>query len=400
MKVLFIHYAIVDKEGFGRTFKLAKEIAKLGNEVVFLTTQSAGKFVYPFKVEFRDNVKIISFPDILPNNFRRTGFGIFSSFLKVFYLIKNNNFDIVHSDTGHRFSAAFPSLIMQLVYKKPHVTEWWDYFGRGGQFDEKNFFKKITFGYYDLIMQKPFLKKADGVIVLSDFLKKKAAIWGVLPERTLVLNGGADIDDIKYYESNFEVKRKKNISTESLTLGFVGMNDGEIKDLIPFLEAIECLKNEISVNWFTTGHYIPEKLKREYKIGNELMEFGWQDYNDFAYSISCADAFLLLQRDNIINEARWPNKLGDYLAAGRVVITNPIGELKGLIKEYPNMFIVVDYTKDSIIRKIREIYVNKSKLSSQGLKVREVAEKDMGWNCRAKELFEFYKEVISKSKNT
>ena len=99
---------MIDKEGFGRTFSLAKEVALMNNEVVLITTQPFKEFKFPFKEEIRDSVKIISFPDILPSNFRRTGFGIFSAFLKVLYLIKHHKYDIVHSDTGHRPSAAFP----------------------------------------------------------------------------------------------------------------------------------------------------------------------------------------------------------------------------------------------------------------------------------------------------
>ena len=66
MKILFSHYAIIDKEGFGRSFMLAKEMAILGNEVTFLTSLSQSEFVFPYKKEIRDDVLIIAFPDIVP----------------------------------------------------------------------------------------------------------------------------------------------------------------------------------------------------------------------------------------------------------------------------------------------------------------------------------------------
>lgn len=399
MKLIFIHYAIVDKEGFGRTFKLAKEVALLNNQVVFITTQPFKEFKFPFKVEYRDNVKIISFPDILPDNFRRTGFGLFSTFLKVLYLIKHRKFDIVHSDTGHRPSAAIPALLLQLIFNVPHVTEWWDFFGKGGQFDEKSFFKKITFGFYDLLIQKPFLKISNGVIPLSAFLKDKALGYKIPLNKILLLNGGADIDGIKYHNNNEYLKIKYGIPKDSLTFGFIGMNSGEIKDLTPFLEALQKIKNEINVNWFTTGGLISGKIKHEFEIGDELKEFGWQDYDTFTECISCADVFLLLQNANIMNKARWPNKLGDYVAAGRLTLTNPVGEIVRVNVECSEIFNVVTFNTDDLTKKIRELYIDRRNLLSKGKIVREVAEKKLSWKNRATELVHFYSYILNKNKN-
>lgn len=398
MNILFIHYAVIDKQGFGRTFKLAKEIALLKNNVVLITTQSSKEFKFPFKVEHRNNVKIISFPELLPDNFRRTGFAFFSAFFKVIYLIKYHKFDLVHSDTGHRPSAAIPAFFLQYVFKVPHVIEWWDFFGRGGQFDEKSFFKKITFGYYDLIFQKFFLKKSNGVITLSEFLKQKALDIGIPDEKIIVLNGGADVNEIKYYDENESLKTKNNIPTNSLTFGFIGMNSSEFKDLVPFLEANKILKNEINVNWFTTGDYIPEKIKLKYDITNELKEFGWQDYVSFSEIISCADIFLLIQKENVMNEARWPNKIGDYLSSGRLILTNPFGEIKKINLKYPEFFIVTDYHTNSLVEKIKYLYEIKSDLVYKGKLVREIAEKNITWSHIAIELLAFYKKTISTTK--
>jgi len=395
MKVLFIHYAIIDKEGFGRTYKFAKELAILGHEVVLITTQPSNAFSFPFKVEYRNKVKIISFPDILPNNFRRTGFAVFSAILKLIYLIKRHHFDIVHSDTGHRPSAAIPAFFLQFFYRIPHVMEWWDYFGRGGQFEEKSFLKKITHGYYDLIMQKRLMKLTTGLIVLSNFLKQKAIDYNINEDRLIVLHGGAEIDEIKYYPSNYEQKEAKNIPANSLTFGFIGMNKSEFKDLLPFIKAIKILKGELDVNWFTTGEMISEKLKKKYKIHSESKEFGWQDYNTYAESIGCADIFLLVQRENLMNEARWPNKIGDYLAAGRLILTNPVGEIKVMAKEFPDAFIETDYNAEALIETIKKIYQDKTNLLQKGAHVRKIAENHMSWKLKAAELLNFYNTVIS-----
>ena len=82
MKILLSNYAILDNAGFARSFMLAKELEILGNEVTFLNILPSNKFVFPYKKEIRDGVTIIAFPYIIPNSFRRTGFGLLSFLLK------------------------------------------------------------------------------------------------------------------------------------------------------------------------------------------------------------------------------------------------------------------------------------------------------------------------------
>ena len=394
MKVLFIHYAIKDKQGFGRTFMLAREICSLGNKVVLLTTQPSKMFVFPFHVEYRNKVKIIAFPEILPDSFRRTGFGFFSAILKIIYIIKEHKFDIVHSDTGHRPSAALPAFFIQFFYKVPHVMEWWDFFGRGGHFDQKSLLKKITFGYYDIFMQKLLMKQVSGLVVLSEFLKNKAIDYKIKESIILVLNGGCDISYINYKGTNIKIKKKNKILIDSLTFCFVGMNNNEFNDIIPFIKAINLVKTRLRVNWITTGMIIPEKLKKEYNITNELKELGWQDYSDFVEILQMADVFILIQKNNIMNKARWPNKLGDYLAAGRLILTNPVGEVTRLIETYPNAFVTCRYNVNDIVEKIEYLYKRKSKILSEGKYVRKISE-ELSWRNKAIILERFYKKILN-----
>ena len=103
MKIIFSHYGTLDggdASGFTRSFLLATELAKLNNQVIFLTTQAKGLRL-PYKKEIRDGVKIYAFPDFSPVSMRKGGFALVSALCKcVFVLFKRA--DIVHSDTGNR----------------------------------------------------------------------------------------------------------------------------------------------------------------------------------------------------------------------------------------------------------------------------------------------------------
>lgn len=389
MKILFSHYATIDKEGFGRSFMLARGLAFFGHDVTLLTSQTNGN-TFPFKIEIRDDVKIISFPEIVPAFMRRTGFGFVSVILKTIFIL-GHNFDIYHSDAGHRPSGGIPILFKKMFVKLTYIAEWWDHFGRGGQFDSKKGIRKITHGYYDLIFEVPEKKIADGVVCLSSGMFDRARKLQV-NKNICVISGGADTESIDFYPTT-EHKEKFNIPSSSLTFGFIGMNKGEIHDITPFIKAINYLiKQGFDINWYTTGGYIPKNIKEDLNIGNELTEFGWVDYKFFPEILSCADCFVLTQREDLKSYTRWPNKIGDYLAAGRPILTNPYGEVAHMVADNKQFFFTTQFNAECIAQKIKEIYENGI---DQNLRyqIREYAKNEVSWNHKAKELLSFYEKV-------
>lgn len=367
---------------------LARELASLGHDVTFLTSQSVNIFSFPFKKEIRDNVKMISFPDIVPAFMRRTGFGFLSVIFKTIYVF-SHDFDIYHADAGHRPSGGLPILSKKMFKKIIYVAEWWDYFGRGGQFDSKKGFKKYSHGYYDLLFEVIEKRIADGVICLSTGMLERAISLYISKKKLTVITGGSDTRSITYYPTT-DLKSKYGIDNPSLTFGFIGMNKGEFYDIIPFIKAVKLLIREgFNINWFTTGKYISETTKKEYNIGPELFEFGWVDYKAYPEILSCADIFILLQRENLKSHTRWPNKIGDYLAAGRPILTNPYGEIVNLVEKRSDFFLIVNYEVNSNMNTIKRYLKDNTWLATHD-NIRAYAEKEFSWKKRGEQLIKFY----------
>jgi glycosyltransferase involved in cell wall biosynthesis len=388
LKILFSHYGIRDADGFGRSFMLARELAQLGHSVTFLTSQRGyGRF--PYEKEMRDNVCILSFAEILPVSFRKGGLGILATLLKCIYII-GKDYDIVHSDSGHRPASGLPCRLHKFLYRSLYVSEWWDYFGKGGMYDEMPFWYRITLGSYDTRAEISNKKKADGVIALSEFTKQRALAIGIKESNILVLHGGADVRSIQFIP-NTDYKKKYGLEKADLTFGFVGMNEGEVIDLEPFFQAIAKLPSSVKINIFTTGRKLSQSTKNKYFLGDNFIEFGWVDYIDYSEILSCADVFLLLQQDITTNIARWPNKAGDYLAAGRPVLTNNIGDIGLIASQNPGVFYMADWNEASVSACISEIYQHKPD-EPVFLRIRELANMH-SWHNKATELVNFYKSI-------
>lgn len=376
---------------------LAKELASLNNEVTFLTTQPAAEFHFPLRKEFREGVKIIAFADFVPDFMRRTGFGVLSFIIKIFYIILND-FDIYHSDAGHRPNGGLAILFKSVFVKITYVCEWWDYFGKGGQYDTKQGIKKYTHGVYDLLFEVYEKRKADGVICLSGEMKRRGIRLGIPEENLTVINGGSDVNKIFFNERSV-YREKYGIESDALVFGFVGMTKAEVNDVIPFMQALNELVSEYEkfsgIVVMTTGGYISSTVISKLNLKFRLKELGWLTYSDFSTALNCADVFVLLQKPNLQNKSRWPNKLGDYLAAGRKTIMNPIGDSANLIEKYKELFIKVEYNVPSIKKVLLKAYDDGSFYRDRAL-IRSIAMKDFSWHKRAIQMNKFFHSILER----
>ena len=169
------------------------------------------------------------------------------------------------------------------------------------------------------------------------------------------------------------------------------MNEGEVLDLEPFFKAISKKDFSLNINIFTTGRKLSQQTLDKFSLGDNFIEFGWVDYAAYPEILSCADVFLLLQKNISTNVARWPNKAGDYFAAGRPILTNVVGDIGEIAKQNPAVFYLADWTEESISARILEIHNQKPDIS-RFQKIREFANTH-SWHNKATELENFYKSI-------
>lgn len=390
MRILFIHYGTIDGGdscGFTRSYTLSASLARYDNEVIFLTTQRKG-FKFPYQKEIRNNVTIFAFPEVFPQSFRKGGFAPLSTLLKIFFVLFKKA-DIVHSDTGHRPNSGLPCLIHRFFYKSKYFSEWWEHFGKGGIYNDMPRWHQLTIGKFDNYFETRNKIKADGCIPISEKLKQRAIKIGIPEEKILVLNGGADILNIKFSSNSRKNRTSFNLDFNSIIVGIIGINDEEISNHINLLEAIKNL-NKAGGNYLLLGTgKISDRIKNEYESDGFLQVFEWLPYHTFCSLIECVDIFALIQKSNTRNESRFPNKLGDYLAASRPIITNGVGEVKYYSKKYPEAFFFTDNSVDDIEKSLINISTQLNNGTINYKNIRKIAIQN-SWDERAKSLIKFY----------
>ena len=112
--------------------------------------------------------------------------------------------------------------------------------------------------------------------------------------------------------------------------------------------------------------------------------------------LGAADVLLLPMSDNLMNRARGPIKLGDYLAAGRAIVANPVGDLVDLFKQ-DDVGLLADATPDAYGAAIADLLVDRERCARMGQRARQVAEEKYAWRLLAPTLLDVYSRALDEN---
>lgn len=391
MKILLTHFSYYRKNGWGRIFEEAKGLAALGHTVTLLCgDETLGCF---YKTHIEQSVKIVSFSDIFPHKYGNTGYGFISILFKcIFVLI--HKYDICHSDS-HRPNSFIPCLVNRFFHNSKIYIEWWDDFEEKANAKSYKNFISILLKSFEKSTAISSKKTADGIIVLSSLLAKRANALGINENRVCLIYGGCNTDKLRYNRNTDEFKKNLGIQSQFVTFGFIGNGDGEFEDLEPFFRALKEVGHRMNLKFLNFGRPFIKTIKRIPELKDLIVECGWVDYYADSSSLSAVDVFVLIKKNNIINNSGWPNKFGDYLAIGRPILVNIYGEVEAFSKKWDAALIETEYDIKSIANSIADICSDKYDLCSMGEVNRKIAEKN-SWLEKAKEIDSFYSKKATK----
>ena len=390
MNLVFLSIGVKDGSAFSRSFHLAKGLVKLGHAVTLLVSSKEGRA----EQEVRKGVRIVTFVDFFPSYIRRGGASPIEMIQRIFFLFRNK-FDLIFVDCGFRPTTGVPGYLYVKFKNIPYICEWWDWIGKGGIFDKKSKKYQLTLGLLDDYFEKADKCHADGVVALSHCLKDRAVKLGVPEDRTCVIHGGADVDT-SHVPVKEVARAQLSIAKDAMVIGFAGMDDQEVDDLKPFLESVRQLKEKYpNFIWFSTGGCLREDFREKYGVGDEYVEFGWVDYKTYQCCLAAADILLLIQEDTLINRARWPNKLGDYLASNSVILATSIGEVAEFSKQHnPHGIYFTEWNRNSILTSIDNIHGDSAKACEMTELNFIIATSAFSWDQKAVDLSIFMERIV------
>ena len=110
-------------------------------------------------------------------------------------------------------------------------------------------------------------------------------------------------------------------------------------------------------------NYIKEMEKRDFvKIFSSL------PYLKLVQMYMSATALLIPLRPTMQDEARFPHKIGEYLASGNPLITTNIGEVKYYFKDKENALVAEEYNVKAFVEKMEYVLNNPQQSADIGLR--------------------------------
>ena len=373
---------------FNRAYYFGRSLVKRGHEVTIVTNSKHQ--IWLFKEFLSEGVKIIETPDLLWGRLR-TGWDLVNALRRKYYL-RVMQFDVIHA-LDCRPTVIIPALYLKKTLKIPLVIDWADWWGRGGAINiRKPIWLNRCFEPIETFFEEKFRHKADYTTVISPLLGERAINLGIPEDKICFIPHGSDTESIYPIDKQY-AREQLGLLTKNYILIFSGF---VLYDTAILAKAFELVQQKFpDILLFLTGqkNILRNHCKKD-ELGCKILNIGFVPKNKFVLYLAAADLCLMPLADNLANQARFPGRIGDYMAAGRPIISNPVGEAGKIVKEN-NLGLLSQPNGESFANAIIEGLEDEKSRIRWGQNAREVAENKYSFDILCQKFEDVYKKVLN-----
>ncbi|MCJ7512016.1 MAG: glycosyltransferase [Anaerolineales bacterium] len=333
-------------------------------------------------------VCVVEMSDIFPARARNGGLSPIDSLGRAIWVWRRR-FDIVHA-FDHRPAVSFPSLVGK-ARGAILISDWADLWGHGGIAEEREGAGRLL-GMLDDFWERRFRQWADGATVITSHLGRRLDAMGMPARRRLLLPPGANIDLIHPLD-RAEARRWCGLPVDARIVVFTGFAPYDAELLGEVVWRI--LEGEPAATVVATGR-MPEAMGialRQRGLAGRLRDLGVVPFADLEKVLACADVLLLPYADKEVNRGRFPNRFGDYLASGRVVVTNRTGDLGDMV-EANRIAVLAPEEPEKFAREVVDLLNDPARCEEYAVRARRFAEEVLSWRMLARRVEQFYIEAL------
>ncbi|MBN1424274.1 glycosyltransferase family 4 protein [Candidatus Fermentibacteria bacterium] len=392
MRVLMMNHNVRGRSTYFRALGLARHLVHTGHQVWLMTISPTARFA--FSEDEVDGVRLVETPDLLWGNLR-TGWDPWDCFRRWSHGRRMGRFDVVHA-FDNRPAVILPSLALARGWGVPLCSDWADWWGgKGGVINAtRPWFVRIPFGWLETFFEEHFRSYAALLTVTSRALQTRAIAMGIPTSRVHYLPSGADVERI-VPQNAAEARRRLGLPMEPAIVEYMGFVQ---YDVGLALEAFALLRRRGRDAMFLLvgpGSRRIMDLARHagLRVGQDLVVTGPQPSDSMTWWLGAADVLLLPFQNTQYNLGRGPIKLGDYLASGRPLVTNPVGDVGELLLSWP-FGLAADETPEDFADKIEMLLDDRALRQQMGRTARTVAEGPLSWASSGEQLRNLYERVV------
>jgi glycosyltransferase involved in cell wall biosynthesis len=384
-----LNHNVIWRSTFYRAFYFGRELVDRGHHVT-IATISADRALRPREHEI-EGVRVVETPD-WGVSLARTGWDPWDGAWRCLRF-RRDRFDIVHGFDCRPVVLA-PSLFLQRFRGVPWVSDWADWWGRGGAISHrKSWIGRVAFRPMETWLEEAFRDRADAVTVTSRALRERALGLGLEPARVHYLPSGANVRTVTVRDQA-ESRRAIGVPAEPPVACFVGFVQYDHELVIRAFAVARERVPEARLMLVGPRSAGAARLVAQLGLADAVHDFGAQPFAQVPTFLGAADVLLLPLSDNLMNRARGPIKLGDYLAAGRATLANPVGDLVEIF-EKDEVGLLAGDTPPAYGAALATLLADRERCRRLGRRARTVAEEQYAWGRIAPRLEEVYRSVVA-----
>lgn len=119
---------------------------------------------------------------------------------------------------------------------------------------------------------------------------------------------------------------------------------------------------------------------------------------DYARLLFQAEGLLIPLRPNVQDTARFPNKVGEYVASGNPMVTTSVGEIAYYFQDGVSAFVAERYEEEAYAQKLQELVDDPHRAQSVGKQGQQIGHQKFDYRANGENMLEFLRQIARPKK--
>jgi len=406
MKILLINQSFVspDEPGHTRHFEMAQYLRKHGHELVIVgsdvnyqtgrsTTQRRRVFE---KVEENiDGVRILRAyvcPSLHRSYFWRTVSFFSFMFSSIWTALQVKDVDLVMGTTPPIFQAV-SAWVVSVIRRRPfllEVRDLWPEFGVG-----MGVLKNPIIIALARWLENFLYARATHILVNSPAYRTYLLKKGLREKKVTFIPYGTDVEMFNPNVDGSAIRRKLGVEDKFVVL-YAGAL-GAANDIYTLLRAADRLRDESKIRFVLFGDgkervHIEQESRRR-NLSNVIIA-GVYPKKEMPYVLASSDICLAILQNIEMFRTTYPNKVFDYMAAGRATVLVIDGVIREVIETSKGGIFVEPGDDKQLAETILELSNDLERVRQMGRNAREYLVKNLDRRDRLEETLRFLQTLV------